>query len=100
VSPEPTSSAPEAEPVPRFVGPADDGRAFTMTVDQTTTLRMTDAGADDPVVDGGAVLVIAVANVSGGDAREWEIRAVEPGEATVQGSTTEGDWSIVFVVSG
>ncbi len=100
MSPAPTSSAAEPEPAPRFVGPSDDGRAFAMTVDQTTTLRVTEAEADDPVVDGGAVLVIAVANVSGSGAREWEIRAVEPGEATVRGSTGAGDWSIVFVVSG
>lgn len=96
-SADPTESAgPRATPVPvpRFVSAADDGAIFSMTVDQTTTLRA-EASAPDPLLEGDAVLLIESVNVAAGDGREWEVRAVAPGTATVSGE----DWEITFDVS-
>jgi hypothetical protein len=97
-SPQPSPSATAAAPVPRFIGPDDDGRAFAMMVGQTTTLRLTDPAAPEPELDGTAVLLIPVANVAAGDAREWEVRADEPGEATIR-STADPGWTIALTVS-
>ncbi|MFB7883020.1 hypothetical protein [Microbacterium sp. NPDC056057] len=99
--PEPTPSQPSATaaaPVPRFIGPTEDGRTFAMTVGQTTTLRLTDPQSPEPEVEGAAVLLIPVANVADGGAREWEVRAVEPGDAAIR-SVGEAPWTIAFTVT-
>ncbi|MGU3644581.1 hypothetical protein ACLBXX_06390 [Microbacterium sp. C23T] len=93
---EPSPSA--TAPAPRFIGPADDGRTFAMTVGQTTTLRITDAEAPEPEAVGTAVLLIPVTNVTAAGAREWEVRAVEPGTAVVR-STGEPSWEISLTVA-
>ena len=96
--PEPTASVTPA-PVPRFIGAADDGASFTMTVDQTTTLRVTDVEASDPILDGESVIVIPVVNVAPGDGRQWEVRAVAPGTSTIRGVDAGLDWTITLIVS-
>lgn len=98
-SPRPSASDTPAAPVPRFIGPADDGSTFAMTVDQTTTLRVADAEAPDPELDGTAVLLIPMVNVAPGDGREWEVRAVEPGIATLTGVDGDVSWTITLSVS-
>ena len=95
---QPTPSATAAAPVPRFIGPTEDGRTFAMTVGQTTTLRLTDPQSPEPEVEGAAVLLIPVANVADGGAREWEVRAVEPGDAAIR-SVGEAPWTIAFTVT-
>src|SRR5687767_13124295 len=95
-TPEPSASATPAVPVPRFIGPADDGSVYAMAVDQTTTLRTADAGAADPEVEGTAVLVIPTLNVAPGGGREWEVRAVEPGAAVLTGTDGGGGWTITL----
>ena len=95
---EPSPSATAAAPVPRFIGPAEDGRTFAMTPGQTTTLRLTDPSAPEPEVEGAAVLLIPIANVADGGAREWEVRAVEPGDAVLR-SAGEPPWTIAFIVA-
>ena len=98
MSPQPTSSAGSAAlPAPRFIGPADDGRTYSLQVGQTTTLRIGDPDAAEPVADGAAVLLVAVVNVTDSGAREWEVRAVEPGAATIRGAG-ETTWEIGFAV--
>ena len=100
MTPQPTpSSESPLVPAPRFIGPADDGSAYAMTVGQTTTLRLAEPDATEPEVEGAAVLLIAVVNVTGSGAREWEVRAVEPGSAAIHGSAAEGTWTIEFIVS-
>jgi len=69
-----------------------------MTVGQTTTLRISDPDAVAPEVEGAAVVLIAVANVTGSDAREWEVRAVETGTSTIVGDHRDPSWKITFVV--
>lgn len=81
--------------MPRFVGPADDGTVFTMATGTTATLRITRSGAE-PVVTGAAVLLVQMVPVTGTGAREWEIRAVEPGTSTVTG--TEPPFTLTVVV--
>jgi uncharacterized lipoprotein YmbA len=90
-APEPSASA---TPVPRFVGAADDGAVFAMTVGQTTTLR-TEQGTADPVVEGDAVLLVESVNVTDSGAREGVVRAVEAGRATVSGD----DWTLAFEIA-
>lgn len=96
--PQPSPSVTTAAPVPRFIGPAEDGRTFAMNVGETTTLRLTDPQSPEPEVEGTAVLLIPVANVADGGAREWEVRAVEPGSAVVR-SAAEPSWSITLTVA-
>ncbi|SFR92550.1 hypothetical protein SAMN04487846_0665 [Microbacterium sp. cf046] len=105
VSPEPTPSASASTseepgaPVPRFVTPDDDGQTYGMTVGQTTTLRIDDPDAPEPDVEGESVLLIQIVNVAESGTREWEVRAVEPGEATVSGVAGDTTWAIVLRVA-
>lgn len=93
-SPGPSPSAGSATVAPKTLTPADDGSTFTMTVGRTTTLRLADPDEPEPEVEGSAVLLIRSVNVGASDAREWEVRAVEPGTATLRG----GDWSVELIV--
>lgn len=86
--------------MPRLLTPADDGRTYAMTVGQTTTLRLRDTAAPEPEVEGDAVLLIAVTNVTASGAREWEVRAVEPGDATITGTDADVAWTIGIAVEG
>ena len=100
VTPQPTpSSESPLVPAPRFIGPADDGLAYAMTVGQTTTLRLAEPDATEPEVEGAAVLLIAVVNVTGSGAREWEVRAVEPGRSSIDGAVGDDPWKITLIVS-
>ncbi|MDY0908137.1 hypothetical protein [Microbacterium sp. CFBP9034] len=96
-SPQPSASA--AVPVPRFIGPVDDGRTYAMTVGETTALQLVDPDAPEPELEGTSVLLILVTNVAGGDAREWEVRAVEPGASVLRGSESGAPWAITITVS-
>ncbi|MGC5221218.1 hypothetical protein ACPW96_01325 [Micromonospora sp. DT81.3] len=99
MSPHPTPSpASSAVPAPRFVGPSDNGQTYAMAVGQTTTLRISDPDAAEPEAEGTAVLLIAVANVTDSGAREWEVRAVEPGTSTIVGAGKDASWEITLVV--
>lgn len=82
-TPAPTTPSATPAPMPRFVGPADDGALFTLEVGRTSTLRII-GEVDEPVVSGDAVLLIRQVNITGSGASEWEIRAVEPGTSTVR----------------
>src|SRR5688572_26134461 len=67
---------PDAVPVPRTLGPANDRGVFTMKVGQTAGLIVPDPSAPDPEVDGRSVQVVEVNNVDASGRREWELRAV------------------------
>ncbi|MFE5408294.1 hypothetical protein [Microbacterium sp. NPDC056569] len=95
---EPSPAATVAAPVPWFIGPTEDGRAFEMTIGQTTTLRLTDPQAAEPEAIGTAVLLIPVTNVTAAGVREWEVRGVEPGTAVVR-STGEPPWEVTLTVA-
>jgi predicted secreted protein len=84
-------------PAPRTVTPADDGARFTMAEGATTTLRVQDQSAPDPVVEGAAVLLVPIVNITDSGAREWELRAVAPGTSTVTGR--DPDYSFVVTVT-
>ena len=101
VTPQPTSSSESPlAPAPRFIGPADDGRTYAlMTVGQTTTLRLAEPDATEPEVEGAAVLLIAVVNVTGSGAREWEVRPAEPGRSSIDGAVGDDSWKIALVVA-
>lgn len=92
------SDAPAGE-VPRRITPADDGMRFSMEVDQTTTLRLAQDAASDPVASGSAVELILQVNVTDSGAREWEVRAVEPGTSVVSGIDGEKEWAITLIVT-
>ena len=63
----------------------------------TTTLRVQDQSAPDPVVEGAAVLLVPIVNITDSGAREWELRAVAPGTSTVTGR--DPDYSFVVTVT-
>ena len=93
-SPSPDEPAPEtppatttgsATPRPRYVRPRDDGAVFTLPVGGTATLRIP-RESGEPVASGTAVLLFPVVNVTDSGARDWEIRAVEPGTSMVSGT--------------
>jgi predicted secreted protein len=95
-----TTSSPGASPTrpaPRTVTPTDDGARFTMAEGTTTTLRVQDQSAPDPVVEGAAVLLVPIVNITDSGAREWELRAVAPGTSTVTGR--DPDYSFVVIVT-
>ena len=93
-----SSSATSAtRPAPRTVGPADDGAWFTMPEGTTTTLRVQDQSAPDPVVEGAAVMLVPIVNITDSGAREWELRAVAPGTSTVTGR--HPDYTFVVTVT-
>lgn len=92
-----TPSTSATRPAPRTVTPADDGARFTMPEGTTTTLRVQDQSAPDPVVEGAAVLLVPVVNITDSGAREWELRAVAPGTSTVTGR--DPDYSFVVTVT-
>ncbi|SIM87033.1 hypothetical protein [Micromonospora cremea] len=70
---------------------ADDGALVTLAVGQTAALRVTGPeGAPEPEVSSDAVLLIRLLNVTGSGAREWEIRAVRPGESRLSVPRAEG----------
>ena len=91
------SGAPATRPAPRTVTPADDGAHFTMPEGTTTTLRVQDRPAPDPVVEGTAVLLVPIVNITDSGAREWELRAVAPGTSTVTGR--DPDYAFVVTVT-
>ena len=91
------SSTSATRPAPRTVTPADDGARFTMPEGTTTTLRVQDQSAPDPVVEGAAVLLVPIVNITDSGAREWELRAVAPGTSTVTGR--DPDYSFVVTVT-
>jgi hypothetical protein len=80
----PASPAEPAAPIPRVVTPADDGRIFTMRVDEVAALVVADPDAPDPVVDGRSVLVIPIVNIQASGRREWELRAVARGRTVIR----------------
>jgi predicted secreted protein len=92
-----STSTPGTRPVPRTVTPADDGARFTMPEGTTTTLRVQDPSAPDPVVEGAALLLVPVVNVTDSGAREWELRAVAPGTSSVTGH--DPDYAFVVTVA-
>jgi predicted secreted protein len=86
VSPIPTVIQPGGSPVPRTLSPADDGRVYTMQVDQTSGLVVPDPNAPDPEVEGDSVDVVAIANVGASGQREWELRAIAAGRTVLRGA--------------
>ena len=74
-------------PVPRRLTPAADGSHYSMTVGSTAALVVQGQGVDQPEVDGTSVMLIQVVNVTDSGAREWEVRAVEPGTSTITSTT-------------
>ncbi len=80
--------------MPRTVTPEDDGSSFTMSVGASSGLVIRDPNAADPVVTGEAIELIAVVNVTDSGIREWELRAVAPGSATIRGTSPEFELTI------
>ena len=58
-----------------------------MTLGSTAALVVQGQGVDQPEVDGTSVMLIQVVNVTDSGAREWEVRAVEPGTSTITSTT-------------
>lgn len=70
----------------RRLGPNDDGAVVALRVGENADLVIPDPLAPDPTVEGTAVELVEVSNITGSGQREWEVRAVQAGRAVVAGS--------------
>jgi len=61
----------------------DDGRRVTLRRGQVIELIVRDADAPDPRVEGDAIELIAISNVTASGSRQWEIRARAVGVARI-----------------
>ena len=89
-----------AEPAPDAITEAHAGATFALRAGDTVPLRLTsDVAWTGAEVDGGAVVLSPVDYFQDPGFREWEVRAVAPGTATVR---AEGDgrepFEVVLVV--
>lgn len=89
------SAAPR--PAARTLTPADDGAVVPLQVGGAAELVVRDAAAADPQVEGTAVVLVELRNVTGSGRREWEVRAVREGTAVVRGDAPV-PWSLTFTV--
>jgi hypothetical protein len=82
-----TSPPPPAETASsdqgRDVGSQDDGAQLHLRPGENADLAIRDPSAPDPVVVGDAVTLVEVDSARATGAREFEIRAVRPGEASI-----------------
>ena len=78
-------ATPEYAPAPSILTPADDGKQYTMAVDEVSRLVVGDPHAPDPSSSGPALLIVPVFNVQESGQREWEVRAAAAGSATITG---------------
>jgi len=91
------TEAPVAGPAPRFFTPATPSGAYRMAVGESSTIQLPD-DAPAPEVRGGAALVIDVASVAPAGFRQWELRGVAAGEATISiGGDRPALWLLIVV---
>jgi hypothetical protein len=78
----------------------DDGAVVRLRVGDTAELVVRDPLAPDPVVEGTAIDLVEVVNITQSGIREWEVRAVSVGEAMVAAVDPPKRFTIRFRVSG
>jgi predicted secreted protein len=71
------------DPAPRLFTQETPTGSYVMAIGQTAALRLV-PGTPPPVVEGTSVLVLEVAFLTDPGYREWELRAVEVGETSIQ----------------
>ncbi|CAN5702474.1 hypothetical protein BH23PSE2_BH23PSE2_05150 [soil metagenome] len=81
----------------RFYTAGDNGCRVSLALGQSAQLLVRDLQAQDPQVEGDAVELIGIANVSGSGSREWEIRAKAPGTSRIR-ITGSQPFSLTIVV--
>ncbi len=88
----------EPQDAPRLFDAASPAGLYRMMVGQTSALRLS-PGAEPPRVEGKSVLLIEVAYLDDPGYKEWELRAVAPGETaiTIFGPAAESTFEFVVI---
>ena len=83
-------------PAPRFFTLATPTGTYSMSVDTSATVQLP-PDIPEPTVEGESVILIGTANVVDSGNRQWELRAVEPGETTVTVKSSDGSimWTLL-----
>jgi hypothetical protein len=82
---------------PRLFDAASPAGIYRMTVGETSALRL-GPDAETPRVEGKSVLLIEVAFLDDPGYKEWELRAVAPGETAITIFGPAGESTFEFVV--
>ncbi len=103
--PHPSTSTPSADPTSRppsdrtrTLTPADDGTTVRLRVGEVVELHLADSFAPEPDVQGDAIEVAETVSASGSSGREFEVRAIRVGDATLTGESDGEAFSIRFHV--
>ncbi len=73
----------------------DDGATLVLHIGETATLIQDDPLSPDPVVKGDAVELVEMVSIGDTGDRQWEIRAVATGSATIEAV----DGEVAFTVT-
>ena len=84
----------------RGVDSRDDGAVLHLRVGENADLIVRDPSAADPVVVGDAVTLVEIANARPSGLREWEIRALRPGSASIRAQERGDRFTITVTVAG
>lgn len=102
-SPTPSTRSPESTSPPapdraRTLTPADDGTTVHLRIGEVVELHVADSFAPEPDVQGDAIEVAETVSATGSSGREFEVRAVGAGHATLTGESDGTTFSISFQV--
>lgn len=95
-SPDSTSRPPSDRT--RTLTPADDSTTVHLRVGEVVELHVADSFAPEPDVQGDAIEVAETVSATGSSGREFEVRAVRAGDATLTGESDGTTFSIRFRV--
>lgn len=94
----PGVSQPTETDIGRRLRVGDDGATIRLNVGETAILIQDDPGSPDPVVKGDALELVEMLNIDATDDRQWEIRAVKAGSATIEAVDGEAVFTITVRV--
>lgn len=89
---------PDTPASPRTLTSRDNRSVVVLETGQSAELLIRDPHAPDPVLDGTAVQLIEVTNVTRSGVREWEVQAVEPGLARLHATENDKPFEVTFRV--
>ncbi len=95
-----TTTAPPGSDVGRFVRVTDDGATLILRVGETAVLIQNDPFSPDPTVRGDSIELVETVSVAATGNRQWEIRALRLGSATIEAEDGGVRFSISIDVSG
>lgn len=84
----------------RGVDSMDDGAVLHLRVGENADLVIRDPSAPDPIVVGDALTLVGTDNARSSGVREWEIRAIRPGSASIRAQERGTRFTIEVTVTG